>query len=109
MRTTNVCSGMLDQRITLRKPASSTDGFNNPEKTFADVETVWGQVEQGGGREFYAAETPKNEKRIRVKIRWRTDIDTTWRFVWNGRTFRIVDIDEIIRRKGLVLYGTATD
>lgn len=109
MKGTTIGASELTERITLLKPGQSTDSFNNVTETFTAVATVWARIEEGGGREFYAAETLNPEKRIRAKIRYREDIDRDWRFRYGGRDYDIQDIAKIRRRKGLILSGTSHD
>lgn len=107
MDATRINSSQLSERVTLHKPSETTNSFNETETTYPDTATVWAEIEEGGGREFYGAEALRGEKRIRAKIRWRTDIDRSWRFTWKDQEYRIVDIAEIRRHKGLVLSGTS--
>ncbi len=103
MDARNIKASDLTERVTLRSFTTADDAANNPIDTYADEATVWAEIEQGGGREFYASQQIQNESKIRVKIWWRTDVTVRWRLVWNNVTFEITDIKEIIRHRGLVL------
>lgn len=109
MNSRDIKASDLRERVTLRKPVKTANTFNEAVVSYADVESVYAEVEEGGGKEFYASDQLRNEKRIRIKIWLRTDITTEWRFVWDGREFEIDDISQIQPRRGLIINGFVKD
>lgn len=73
--------GALRQRVTLQAPAAGKDSFGGG-KSWTDVVTVWADVDFTSGREFSAPATEAkftDEALGTVSIRWRQDIQATWR------------------------------
>ena len=87
----------LDQRITLQQPAGGQDALGNATDAWVTVGTVWARVQPLRGREFFAAGQMQAAAELRMVIRWRADVLTTWRVLWNGQAHEIMappaDID----------------
>lgn len=82
-------AGDLRQVITLIRP-DTTEGEHRRRATeWTDVCTVPAAKSDVSGREFYAAHAVHAEDIVTFTIRWRSDIDTTWR----------------VREGGSVVYG----
>ena len=78
-------AGQLDQRVTLQSRSTVQDAHGQDTITWVDVATVWAQVQAPRGREFFAAAQVQQEQSLKVRIRYRADVLTTWRLVWQGR------------------------
>lgn len=103
-------AGKLDRRVTLRRFTSSTDGFNNPVETWADLATVWAAVEfVRDGERFRSGEVGASQM-IRVQIRYSAQvagIDAKDRLMFDGREYAVNGVKELGRRVGLELTATA--
>jgi SPP1 family predicted phage head-tail adaptor len=84
--------GALDQRVTLQSRSVVVDAVGQETITWADVATVWAQVEQLRGRELFAAAGTVYEGTTRIRIRYRSDVAATWRAVWGAMRMDIVSV-----------------
>lgn len=83
-------AGQLDQRITLQRPVTTKDALGQRVQAWADVATVWAQARPTPGREFTAAGAQQNAAAVVFAIRWRADVQSTWRAVWRGVPYALV-------------------
>lgn len=101
--------GRLDQRITLQRKSSASDGMGGYDETWSDLDTVWAEVRPLSSREVWDAMRISAETRFRARIRWREDANgapyytSADRVTWKGRTYGIERVVEIGRRDGLEL------
>ena len=84
-----IAAGDFDQRVTLQSRNTAKDAYGQDTITWTDVCTVWAQVQALRGREFFAAAQVQQEQTVKVRIRYRSDVLTTWRLVWQGRNHDI--------------------
>lgn len=98
-------SGELRHRVVLQKPTKSRSGFNEMTTTWTDMAKVWAAVEPNAGRRYFEALQANAEVQGVVRIRYRSDIDPTWRISHNNRTLEIVAIvNPQERNKELLVY-----
>lgn len=74
-------------------------GNSPPTPDYAQV------ISQKGGEAFNAARTQSN-RIIRIQVRFRDDVLSTWRIKWEGEYYNIIDIDRSARMDG-ALWLTA--
>ena len=97
-------AGHLRHRVTLQSPTVTRDAYGAETVTWADQATVWAACLPLSGREYLAARAEVAETLIKVRIRWRADVSTTCRVVWEGRTYVIeAALDTLGRHEELVL------
>ena len=90
-----VKAGRLRQRITLQAKSVTRDAMGGEVITWADQVTIWASAEPLRGREFFAAQQEQAEISIRFVIRYRSDVTTAWRVMWETRAYDIVEIIDI--------------
>ena len=95
--------GDLDQRVTLQARSVVTDGFGQDTITWVDIAIVWAQCQAVRGREFFAAAQVQQEQTIKVRIRYRADVSTLTRLVWQGRAHDITGVVPVGRKEMLEL------
>lgn len=97
--------GKLDHRLTLQRAAGpAPDDFNAaPAVGFVAVAEVWAQVEYPQGNEATDAAQLQTVQQVRLRIRYRADVETTWRVLLDGKTYQLTAVAEIPRRVGLLL------
>ena len=101
-------TGKLDQRIVLQS-LSETNQYGQLTQSWSTVATVWGHVLTVRGQEALEAARLNAKEIIRVQVRYRTDVLTTWRLQWAGQNYSIHAIDRSARRDGyLWLTAQAT-
>jgi len=92
-----ISAGDLTQRITLQSRASAQDALGNASGAWSDVATVWARARPLRSRELFAAGQTENLTDVEFTIRWRDDVDSTWRVLWRGVAHDItgapIDID----------------
>ena len=103
--------GELGHRVILQQQTLSRDGFQENVATWTDVARVWAAVEPNAGRRYFEALQANAEVSGVVRIRYRIDIDPTWRLSHNSRTLEIVAIKNPQERNKemLIYYKDAQD
>jgi SPP1 family predicted phage head-tail adaptor len=88
-----VRAGLLRHRVNLQQAVEARNGFGDVIRTWSTVATVWGSVNPLSGREYLAARQALAETTTRIQIRYRADIDETWRVTWGSHVY---DIDVVL-------------
>ena len=88
-------AGELRHRVTIQQKIVTRDTFGGEVVTWADVATVWAAVEPLRGREFLDAKQIQAETAYRVRMRYRSDVDTDMRIVWDSRTLEITAVLDV--------------
>jgi len=91
-------SGDLRHRITLQSPSHSRDEYQQMVPTWTDEATVWAAIEWGSGRRYVEASQLNAEIKGVVRIRYRSDVQPTWRISYDGRYFQILSIANVMER-----------
>lgn len=105
-------AGTLDRLVTLQRPVVTQDRLGAPATSYVDAtdyphpaSKAWVTgVERLRAAEVGAVAVEK------FQIRWDpaiADLDPSWRLIFEGRTFNLVEASEIERRKGWTLVGHA--
>lgn len=101
-------AGRLDQRVTLQRPTVRVfpDGSHAPE-VWEDVATVWATVVSPSSSQRFSAPQEVPVEAFTIWIRWRPEVASSWRVVWEGRPYRITGIGYQGRREaiGLTVEG----
>jgi SPP1 family predicted phage head-tail adaptor len=85
-------AGELNCRVTLQSATETQDDYGAPVPGWATTATVWGEVVDLSGREFFAAQQVNAEVSTRIRIRYRTDVTPKMRAIANGRTLEILSV-----------------
>jgi SPP1 family predicted phage head-tail adaptor len=95
---TSTNPGDLRQKVTLVKRAVSmeTGGFQG--RGTLNVADVWAHWENVHGSEVWQAQTVHAISPATVRIRYRSDIDSTWLIILAGQAYEIVGMDDIFNR-----------
>lgn len=94
-------AGRLNQRVIFEQKSTTRAGTGEEVVSWVIFVTVWGEVKQLRGREFFAAAQMQGSVDHQIFIRYRSDITRAMRAVWNGQPLDIVSIAEIGNRDGL--------
>jgi len=97
----------FDQRVSLQSRSIVKDDFGQDTITWVDVCTVWAQVQAVRGREFFAAAQVQQEQTVKVRIRYRAGVLTTWRLVWLGQPHDITGVIPVGRNDMLEIMCMA--
>lgn len=94
--------GPMDQRVALYSVAQAADEAGGIVDTATLVATVWAQVVPQKGEESFKAAQVKASRTIKIRLRHRADVETTWQAEWNGDRYDIVDVDRAAARDGVL-------
>lgn len=96
--------GRLRHRVALQTVSEARSSTGAVTETWNTTATVWAEVVDLAGREFWDARQVNAELTARIRIRYRSGIVPKMRAVFGARTFDIQSvIDPEGRRRELVL------
>jgi SPP1 family predicted phage head-tail adaptor len=102
-------AGDLDRRVKLDAPVVARDtDFGSEVTTWNTVATVWAKLMERMAGEGIEADQRVMTRQITIRIRYRSDVLTTWRVVCGTRRFRINGTLEVGRREYLHLLCEET-
>jgi SPP1 family predicted phage head-tail adaptor len=93
-------AGQLDQRVTFYRPVNTRGGYGDDVLSFTVVNTVWAKVTSQKGDESFEAARMEARRLVKILVRFRDDIEVTWRVSWDGQDYDIKDVDRSLKRKG---------
>lgn len=93
--TGKIKAGDLRHPITLVRPVTTVDEHKRRTTEWEDVTTVYAAKKDVSGREFYAAHAVQAEDIETFTIRWRDDIDTTWRVRQRETVYNILEVNHL--------------
>lgn len=88
-------SGDLRHPVTLLKPVTVKGEHNRRTTTWEEVTKVYAAKSDVSGREFYQAHAINAEDIVTFTIRWRDDIDTSWRVKHGAATYNILEVNHL--------------
>jgi SPP1 family predicted phage head-tail adaptor len=94
-----------NQRITIQKNTQTTTAMGGRTDVWTDLATVWADMRQLSGKEYYDAQALNTELTASFTIHYRDDITADMRVIYKTRTFELVSppIDVMMRHKELRL------
>ncbi len=93
-------AGKLDKVITLQRTTYVDDGYGGQIPTNEDFATMRAQVLQASTEEFIRAWGTSAETAVIFRTRYRADLNTLVRVVYDGKGFDIVELKPIGRNRG---------
>lgn len=104
-------AGDLKHRLELQAPIISANDMLETIQTYTTQATVWGAVEPLSGNLLFNAQQANSEAQGRIRIRYRSDIQPTWRVKYGNRYLKILSIiNPFERNQELhILYKEALD
>lgn len=91
--------GKLDQWVTIAQP-SVTNSFGSVTESYSTVATVRARVISEKGTEAFESARVNAREKIRVQMRYRSDITNKWRLTWMGQNYNILVTDRSLKRGG---------
>jgi SPP1 family predicted phage head-tail adaptor len=88
-------AGKLNKRISIERSVAGSPAvneFGEPVVIWDELAEVWAAAEPLSGREFWAQQQVQSEITTRFRIRYRTDILTGMRVVYNSAIYMIKSI-----------------
>jgi SPP1 family predicted phage head-tail adaptor len=90
--------GELRTRIALQQRSVTQNAGGFQVEAWATATEVWARWENVHGSEVWAAQSTRAVQPATVLIRYRADVDETWRVLRAGLAFEIVSLDDIQNR-----------
>lgn len=99
-----ICPSDLSKRVTLQAATESRDLVGGLVETWAAYATVWAAVRNASGRELWYRQQMAATSVWSIDIRYRGDVTTKHRVVYDDRTFEIrAVVDPDVSRRYLTL------
>lgn len=101
----------LNTKVELQRYVETTDEVGQPIQTWETYAEAFAKVEPLLGREYMlAGQLPTGETKLKVTMRYRSDVNRLDRVVIRGENFEIVDAQNIkFRNRELLLYCKRTE
>lgn len=100
-------AGKLRHQGTIQFPAAGSPEFSasgEPIVVWADLATVWMSIEPLSGRELFAAQEHHSDTRVRIRLRYRDDVNAQMRVLHEFKYYEIFSvIDPELRHREVVL------
>lgn len=102
-------AGLLDEIVYLETP-TNTNNAGEVKTTWADASGEspavpdFAMVLTEKGDEAFESSRRNADQTIRVKIRFRDDVKTTWRCQWEGQYYYLQSVDRSERRAGYLWF-----
>lgn len=100
-------AGKLDRLITIERATKTVQPAGNMVATWAVIASPRAQIVQQTSTEFLTGFGEAENGTVIFRLRWRDDITTADRIMFEGRAHGIQEIAEIGRRRGLELRAVA--
>lgn len=100
----------LDRRITLKQQSGELDEYGQKIDTWTDIATVWAEFIPDKGGEKAASGEVRASTSDKFRIRYSSvisNINPTWRLIFQGREYEISQVNEIGRMVGFEIIANA--
>ena len=82
-------------RIQLQERSIGSDAAGSQRPVYSTVAEVWAKWTNVHGNEVWQSKAAQAVQPATVLIRYRADIDNTWRVLKGGQAFEVVSLDDI--------------
>lgn len=93
----------LRNRVALEQPADVADGAGGYTRSYTTIATVWAEILPMNGQEKLDAQKLQSSLMHRITIRYRTDVNATWRVRYGTRLFNIRAVMNNEERNGSLI------
>lgn len=103
-----MAAGKMDRFIVIQAPTlSAANKYNEQVPVYSTLTSVYAEKTELSGTQQLIAQQNTNDKIVKFRIYWRSDVNTTCRLIVDGETYSITYIAEVGRRQGLLLTAKA--
>ena len=88
-------AGDLKHPVVLLKPVTTLGDHNRRKTEWTEVGTVMADKSDVSGREFFQAHAVNAEDIVTFTIRWRDDIDETWRVRHGTTVYGVLEVNHL--------------
>lgn len=103
-------AGDLDRRIVIQANTPTPNEYGEPVDSWAKIHTadhLPAKITPSRGSERFTAQQIVGRGVVTFRLRYRADVRTTHRIVYDGRDYDIHDVREVGRREGLEIDASA--
>lgn len=103
-------AGNLDRSIIIQAKTPTQNAFGEPVDVWAKIhtdDTIPARIVPMRGSESFTARQVVGKAVVTFRIRYRADVTTLNRIVYDGRDYDIHDVREVGRREGLEIDASA--
>ena len=100
----HTCPPVLSERVTLQSQTTTTDGAGSISTTWTTVATIWARMKPVSAAQVALAGRDDGVREYDMIARFRTDVNSTWRVLWDGRKF---DVRSVVNKDEQRIYITA--
>ena len=90
--------GKLRYRVDLQSGTESSDGAGGCTVAHKTIAQIYADIRPSGGSEQYRQGKIQEKVTHKIFIRFREEIDSSWRIQYEGRTFQIKNIINVQER-----------
>lgn len=90
--------GRFREQISLyrRNPSADTkDAYGRTIRHYAFAEQVKAGARDVSSKDFFEAAAHKLQDTVTFDTRWKSDLDATWRLLWHGDAYEIVQVNHL--------------
>lgn len=93
-------AGRMRQRIMIQRATETTDSYGQTMLTWAPHKAMWSMLEFDAASEQREGERQQGVRSGTATMRYLEDVTAKDRFVFDGRTFEIIGVINVDRRRG---------
>ena len=98
-------AGPLRHRIELQQKTTTRDATGGNTLSYSTIVTRWAQITPLRGDERFRASQMEAKTTVKIRIRYYSGLDTTWRVKWGTRYYQIVEIINVGERNYAIELG----
>ncbi len=98
--------GRLDEKISILTQTETANAFGEKVVSSTSASDIWANIENLKGKKGYEAETLLADKFIKITIRYLSTLTTDDLITYDSENYFITSIEEIPRKKGMIIYAT---
>lgn len=103
-----ISAGELRHQIIIEHKIQVEDKYKNKKDEWVSYCKPYSKVTDMGGKESYSAMGENNKLKTKFGIRYRNDLNTDMRIVFNNRIYNILFVDNLdYKKRWLILIGEA--
>lgn len=91
--------GSQNQKVTFESKVVTNDHGETTSNWTAQG-SEWAEILTARGNEALASAKENASEVIRLRIRYRADVETSWRLTWNGQMYYVQAVDRSMSRVG---------
>ena len=96
-------AGILDRRITIQEKTEVKATNGQRTLTWSTFISTWSNPVEKIGQEKTDNNNRSTTRMVNFRIRFRDDISSDMRVIWENKYYKIEDTKELGRREGLIL------